>query len=70
MTTLISWDIIPCRGGCESILNIVSLKIYLPRKTQNNAKKQDDFVTTQRTQKPKDYHHEEHEAHEGRFKQF
>jgi len=26
------------------------------------------FVTTQRTQKPKDYHHEEHEAHEGRFK--
>ena len=27
------------------------------------------FVTIQRTQKPKDYHHEEHEAHEGRFKQ-
>ena len=28
------------------------------------------FVATQRTQKQKDYHHEEHEAHEARFKQF
>ncbi len=33
-------------------------------------RRENTFVTIQRTQKPKDYHHEEHEAHEGRFKQF